>query len=218
MKNNPIPRKHKRGFTLIELLVVIAILALLMSIIIITLNPAEMLRKARDTKRITDLSSIRTALNLYMTDVVDPQLGTTTTCFVSLPSEAVGCTVTCGSAAICRTGANLRLVTGAGWVPVNFNQISSGSPLSALPVDPTNATSSTYWLYYSYVADNTLKTFELNANMESSYFRSTSTGVLATDGGNTEKIYEVGSDPGLDLATSATMFGATTSGTWYAAP
>ena len=215
MKNNPIPRKHKRGFTLIELLVVIAILALLMSIIIITLNPAEMLRKARDTKRITDLSSLRTALNLYMTDVIDPQLGTTGTCYGALPSP---CPNTCGATPTCVTTANLRLTTGSGWIPVNFGAISSGSPLSALPVDPTNATSTTYWLYYTYTADNTLKTFELNANMESSYFRSTSTGVLATDGGNTLAIYEVGSDPGLDLATSATAFGATTSPTWYSAP
>jgi len=41
--------KYQRSFTLIELLVVIAILAVLMSIIVITLNPAEMLRKTRDT-------------------------------------------------------------------------------------------------------------------------------------------------------------------------
>jgi len=58
----------KKGFTLIELLVVIAILALLMSVIIITINPAELLRKARDTKRIADLSSFRTALNMYVAE------------------------------------------------------------------------------------------------------------------------------------------------------
>jgi len=206
MKNNPIPKKPKRGrgFTLIELLVVIAILALLMSIIIITLNPAEMLRKARDTKRITDLSSLRTALNLYMTDVVDPQLGTTTvaaTCNNSLPSP---CPSTCGTTPFCVASASLRLITGYGWVPVNFNQISSGSPLSALPVDPTNATSTSGWFYYAYGVNNTVKTFEINANMESSYFRSTTTGVTATDGGDIAGIYEVGSDPGLDLLPVAT--------------
>ena len=198
----------KKGFTLIELLVVIAILALLMSIIVITINPAELLRKARDTKRIADLSSLRTAMDLYVTDVADPQLGTTGTCYVGLPSS---CSDTCGATPTCPAAANLRLVTGTGWVPVNFAAISSGSPLSALPVDPTNATSTTAWLYYTYAAENTLKTFELNANMESSYFRSASTGVLATDGGDNPGIYEIGSDPGLDLAglpntTSATFY------------
>jgi len=58
----------KKGFTLIELLVVIAILAVLMSVVVVTINPAEMLKKTRDTKRISDLDALRTALNLYLTD------------------------------------------------------------------------------------------------------------------------------------------------------
>src|SRR3989339_611637 len=63
-----------RSFTLIELLIVIAILALLMSIIIITLNPAELLKKSRDTKRVSDLNALRTAINLYVTDKSAPDL------------------------------------------------------------------------------------------------------------------------------------------------
>jgi prepilin-type N-terminal cleavage/methylation domain-containing protein len=50
------------GFTLIELLAVIAILALLMSVIIISINPAEILKKTRDVRRITDLNTLHRAL------------------------------------------------------------------------------------------------------------------------------------------------------------
>ncbi len=57
-----------KGFTLIELLVVIAILAVLMSVVVITINPAEMLKKSRDSRRVSDLDALRTALNLYLSE------------------------------------------------------------------------------------------------------------------------------------------------------
>lgn len=53
-----------KGFTLIELLVVIAIIGLLASTVIASLSSARV--KARDARRIADLRSIRTALELYV--------------------------------------------------------------------------------------------------------------------------------------------------------
>jgi len=53
----------ERGFTLIELLVVIAIIGLLSSVVLASLNSARV--KARDAKRISDLSQMRIALELY---------------------------------------------------------------------------------------------------------------------------------------------------------
>lgn len=55
-----------KGFTLIELLVVVAIIGLLSSVVLASLNGARM--KARDTKRMADLSQIRTALEMYFND------------------------------------------------------------------------------------------------------------------------------------------------------
>lgn len=53
----------KKGFTLIELLVVVAIISLLSSVVMASLNGAR--SKGRDTKRIGDLKSLQTALELY---------------------------------------------------------------------------------------------------------------------------------------------------------
>lgn len=54
---------RQAGFTLIELLVVIAIIGLLASIIIASLTTAR--QKARDARRIADIRTIQTALELY---------------------------------------------------------------------------------------------------------------------------------------------------------
>ena len=195
----------KKGFTLIELLIVIAILAILMSVIVITLNPAEMLRKSRDSKRIADLSALRTALNLYLTDVSSPDLdtnvsggcgtGTYGKAFLSVPAAAAGqCTSL--STSYCVTSDNVAKVDGNGWVPVDLTSISGGSPIAALPLDPTNSTSSN--LYYAYGCDASALTYELNTKLE------TMTSFAQNDGGNTTALYEVGSDPGLDLLPTPT--------------
>jgi len=57
---------RKAGFTLIELLVVIAIIAILASVIFVSLATTR--AKARDAKRIADLKQVQTALELYRND------------------------------------------------------------------------------------------------------------------------------------------------------
>lgn len=58
--------KNRHGFTLIELLVVVAIISLLSSVIFASLNSAR--AKAKDTRKIADLKSLQTALELYYND------------------------------------------------------------------------------------------------------------------------------------------------------
>ncbi len=60
MKNN------KQGFTLIELLVVVAIIGLLSTLAVVALGSAR--EKARDSKRLSDVKQVQTALELYYTD------------------------------------------------------------------------------------------------------------------------------------------------------
>ena len=58
-----------KGFTLIELLIVIGIIAVLAVVVLLTLNPAELLRQARDSNRVSDLASLNSALSYYLADV-----------------------------------------------------------------------------------------------------------------------------------------------------
>ena len=55
----------KKGFTLLELLIVIGILAILATVLIAVINPAELLRRARDTQRLSDLDALRSAISLF---------------------------------------------------------------------------------------------------------------------------------------------------------
>lgn len=179
----------KKGFTLIELLIVIAILAILAVAAIIALNPAQLLAQARDSQRLSDLSAIQSAINLYLTTVASPTLAAGPNSTVNATCGFTTCTVVTSTA-----------VTGTGWVPVDLTLSSGGSPLATLPMDPTG--NATY--QYAYKGDSTNLVFELNGRLESTKFR----GSMSTDGGDdstcstfTEATcyYEIGTDPGLNL-------------------
>lgn len=58
--------RNSKGFTLIELLVVIAIIGILAAVV--TTSLAQARKKTRDARIVQDLTSVRTALELYATD------------------------------------------------------------------------------------------------------------------------------------------------------
>lgn len=60
-----VPRKN--GFTLIELLIVMAVLGVLASIVLIAINPAEQLAKARDAGRLQAVAQLGHAIQAYYT-------------------------------------------------------------------------------------------------------------------------------------------------------
>ena len=60
--------KKSAGFTLIELLVVMGILAILLSIVLIAINPARQFAQANNTKRRSDIGSILNAVGAYSAD------------------------------------------------------------------------------------------------------------------------------------------------------
>jgi len=57
---------RKKGFTLIELLVVIAIIGLLSSLAVVSLGNIR--EKGRDTKRLSDMDAVKTAMELVNND------------------------------------------------------------------------------------------------------------------------------------------------------
>lgn len=201
-------KAQTKGFTLIELLVVIAIVAILSVVVILALNPAELLRQSRDSNRLSDLGTLRSAISLYLADVTtsSPQLamnGYATDCYVSTTSTGVA--AKCGGrhqgTTKTFTGTNKRAVDGTGWLgsdgtvaKLNFRLISSGAPFSSLPVDPTN--DGTY--FYSYAADTSALTFQIDAKFESVKYNAAG-GYADTDGGSSSTLYEVGTAPGLNL-------------------
>jgi prepilin-type N-terminal cleavage/methylation domain-containing protein len=60
--------KNIKGFTLIELLVVIGILAILLSIVLIAINPARQFGQANNTRRRSEVTQILNAVGAYSAD------------------------------------------------------------------------------------------------------------------------------------------------------
>jgi len=189
-----IQKLHKKeGFTLVELLVVIAILAVLAVAVVVILNPGELIRQARDSTRISDLAALNSAIALYLSDVATPSIGSSAYCTSGASTKG---TATC-------TAATSTVVTGTGWVTIDLTDISSGSPLAKLPLDPnngsTNCGTGAEACFYEYIPGAS-NTYELDASMESTkYTNGGGSDIESTDGGNTATAYEIGNDPGLDL-------------------
>jgi len=53
-----VSRHSKKSFTLVELMIVIAILAILSAIVVFALNPTELFKKSRDSRRLADMNSL----------------------------------------------------------------------------------------------------------------------------------------------------------------
>jgi prepilin-type N-terminal cleavage/methylation domain-containing protein len=176
----------KKGFTLIELLLVIGILAILAAAVVLTLNPAQLLAQARDSQRISDLNSVKSAVSLYLATATSTSISSTKT---STNSTTCWFGATCNTA--CTAVTTSTAVNGNGWVPIDLTQTSGGSPLSALPLDPTNDAN----YHYAYAGNNSEKTIELNAILESTKYSP----MMQSDGGNCPNVYEVGTQPGLNL-------------------
>ncbi len=167
----------KKGFTLLELLIVIGILAILATAVTLVLNPAELLKQARDGSRLNDLRALNNALGLFITSSS------------TVPINSSYCTAgTCSGF----TQSSNTTIGGSGWVNVNFSSMAGGSPLSRLPLDPLNAASSSAYFYRS---NSDGSQFEFNANMESVKYSTNGGSDVESntkDGGDNNGLYEIG--------------------------
>ncbi len=68
MKQEKHKTNHNNGFTLVELLIVIAVLAILAGIVMVALNPKARFEDSRNTRRVSDIDAIISALKIFQID------------------------------------------------------------------------------------------------------------------------------------------------------
>ncbi len=160
--------RKKDSFTLIELLIVIAIIAILGAAVVVVLNPVEMMAQARDSQRVTDTENISKSIDLLSISN-SPSLGTYRNVYISIPSatapncDAVGLpALPTGWSYVCSNATDYRDIDGTGWIPLNLTTIENGNPITSLPIDPVNNSSS----FYSYIPSNS-STYAITGPLES---------------------------------------------------
>lgn len=155
---------QKKGFTLIELLVVIAIIALLSSVIFATLSTSR--AKARDARRLADLSTVSKAISVYETGTSNPSYGSSSVVYTSLPDTSSTCTswslpsLQAGWTYRCVASTALRKTDGTGWLPIDFSGTLGDSFIRNLPVDPLNNAGG----YYTYIPPQNNTQYVLGAS------------------------------------------------------
>jgi prepilin-type N-terminal cleavage/methylation domain-containing protein len=209
-KNNSL-----KGFTLIELLVVIAIIAILAVVVVLTLNPAQLLAQSRDSNRVSDMATLKSAIALYQADQATTTLGVplqldeavvTLVASSTLSSTSTGWYgyQTTDFTSIATSSSRGIGGSGSGWLPIPFSSISSGAPFGSLPIDPLGATANPSCsngiggiknmpCFYTFLS-NSSGQYKLAVGMESAKYGFQGGGDVVTgDGGNSTSSYETGS-------------------------
>lgn len=169
---------------MIELLVVIAIIATLSSVLLLVINPAEMGRKSRDSKRLSDLATIKRAVDLALADKQNlSDIGMTTINTTTPVTNFAG-----------MGGFNIGKYTpfvpqdpvyDAGSAESVLVLTYSGGVCERVPVSKNN-------MGYIFWSDG--ETYVLQTRMESM----ASCDTIIEDG-NPDDYFQLGTDPGLDM-------------------
>ena len=177
----------------------IGVVTTISAVVIVVLNPLELLRQTRDANRLSDLQMLAKsfplieAIGVEFTDLDGPNYSNSCQgqsaqkIFVSVPADNGEATPSApGGWQFVRVPKSfLRDIDGTGWVPVDLRQVATKvlPPFSHLSVDPINTFAS--GLYYSYVCGS----YEFNAVLESKKYASRA----ASDSGDDDVIFETGS-------------------------
>lgn len=184
---------NKRAFTIIELLVVIGIISILAVALLVTLNPSSTQKKARDSKRMKDATTIQAIIESYVGD------GGTPIC-TSAPCVSSGGTTT----------ANNQPCTNTNWLGENMCDYAQ-----SIPSDPLNQAdlSCAYWdtvgtvydeatgcdLYYYFQMSGI--DYEIAVHQESI----DNGEKIRQDAGTSNYFVEIVSDPSNEVMTGTTV-------------
>lgn len=155
------------GFTLVELLVVIAIIAILAAVGITIYS--GILSRARDADRLSDMSEIRSAIQIVMHDATD-----------SASTLCAGIVAPCQGESD-SADPNNRATDGTGWIKIDFDAKDIAT-FPQLPVDPVN--NSIYNYQYESDGENWRVSCVLETSSNQNYMKN--------DGGTDPNRYEVG--------------------------
>jgi len=171
-----------KGFTLIELLVVIVIIGIIAGAVLVAINPAQLTAKARDSKRMNDISTVRDGINLAL---ADQEIALSNTNGPVVQASVTGATADPNVALTSCTGTPCITI---GWVKVEVptGKLGISKYLPALPLDPSSATLVGVDYQYVYESDGTV--FEVKTHFETEDFKPK----YAVDGGNEADFYEIG--------------------------
>lgn len=180
-------QNNKDGFTLIELLVVVAIIAILALIVLLALNPVEMARRSRDSRRLSDLGTIRKSIDLALADgealpdttgEADPYVDLSTAISTTAFPIAGGMDIS----------KYLSVVPNDPYTSASNPQVLgvAGGVCSGATATPAD-------LKYEIKSDGDV--YVLRARLESE----DNCSAITDDGNGASDYYEIGTDPGLDL-------------------
>jgi prepilin-type N-terminal cleavage/methylation domain-containing protein len=165
-----------RGITLIELLVVIAIISVLAVVLVSLINPAESGRKARDAARISDLATIKRAIDLALAD-----------------RQPLSPTGVIGISSITNLDGNgLDVSKYLPSIPQDPAYDTGGGSVRVVLMDCTSIPASKDTMVYEYKSDG--DTYVIRTRLESA-----SNCQTITQDGYASNYFELGTDPGLDL-------------------
>ncbi len=174
-KMNRLGNMTKKGFTLIELLTVIAVLSVLATVLVMVINPTEMQRKSRDSKRIADIGTLKRAIDLALADDQVITAGT----------------VTLNSATTITNVNGLDLSKYLPTVPQDPSYSAGGGSTQVIGASCAVGSMAKSTIGYQLWSDG--NTYIVRSNMES-----LSNCPNVQNDGNNNATYEVGTEPGLN--------------------